>query len=129
VPPTVTRIGNGMFRVGDGPTRIAWAAADDSVRWVFLDGNVYVIETARGGARTRRRGHGDSLAAPMPATVRRIHVQPGDVVVAGDVLVVLDAMKMELLIRAPCGGRVGALHCTEGELIQPGIPLVTLEDQ
>lgn len=129
MPVTVIRVGNGRFRVGDAPARIAWAVANGAERWVFLDGNLYVIESARGGARARRRGHGDSLAAPMPATVRKIHVKPGDAVAAGDVLVVLDAMKMELPIRAPRAGRVGALLCTEGELVQPGIPLVALEEQ
>jgi 3-methylcrotonyl-CoA carboxylase alpha subunit len=128
VAPIVTRIGNGLFRVGEAPARIAWAVADGTARWVFLDGDVYVIEAARGGARTRRRGHGDSLAAPMPATVRKIHVKAGDSVAAGDVLLVLDAMKMELPVRAPRAGRIRALQCTEGELVQPGIPLVALED-
>src|SRR5918992_281821 len=116
-----------MFRVGDAPARIAWAAIAGDARWVFLDGCVYVIESARGGGRPRARGHGGSLAAPMPATVRKINVAPGDRVTAGDALVVLEAMKMELLVRAPGSGVVGALHCTEGELVQPGIPLLTLE--
>ena len=128
VPPTVTHLGNGVFRVGDATPRRAWAAAAGNARWVFLDGNVYVIEDARGGAR-RRRGHAGSLAAPMPATVRKINVAPGDLVQAGDVLIVLEAMKMELPVRAPAAAAVTALLCSEGELVQPGIPLVELRDQ
>lgn len=69
----------------------------------------------------------DALAAPMPATVRAVVVQPGAVVAGGDTLVRLEAMKMELAIRAPAAGRVAAVHCREGDLVQPGRPLVTLD--
>ena len=71
--------------------------------------------------------HLDALAAPMPATVAAVLVQPGAVVAAGDTLVRLEAMKMELAIRAPAAGRVTAVDCRAGELVQPGRPLVTLE--
>ena len=71
--------------------------------------------------------HLDALAAPMPATVAAVLVQPGAVVAAGDTLVRLEAMKMELAIRAPAAGRVAAVDCRAGELVQPGRPLVILE--
>ena len=73
--------------------------------------------------------HLDALAAPMPATVAAVLVQPGAVVAAGDTLVRLEAMKMELAIRAPAAGRVTAVDCRAGELVQPGRPLVTLEQR
>ena len=63
----------------------------------------------------------------MPATVAAVLVRPGAVVAAGDTLVRLEAMKMELAIRAPAAGRVAAVDCRAGELVQPGRPLVTLE--
>ena len=69
------------------------------------------------------------LAAPMPATVTAVNVTPGQQVETGDVLVVLEAMKMELPIRAPRDGRVKAVACKPGELVQPGVPLVELEQQ
>ena len=69
----------------------------------------------------------DALAAPMPATVRAVAVQPGAVVAAGDTLVRLEAMKMELAVRAPAIGRVASVDCRVGDLVQPGRPLVTLE--
>ena len=86
---------------------------------------------ARGGGPDARApspaDHLDALAAPMPATVAAVLVQPGAVVAAGDTLVRLEAMKMELAIRAPAAGRVTAVDCRAGELVQPGRPLVTLE--
>jgi 3-methylcrotonyl-CoA carboxylase alpha subunit len=128
VPPTVRPLGNGVYRVGNNPARTAWAVATANTRWVFLDGNVYEIENTNRGGRPRVRSHGGSLSAPMPATVRKINVAPGDAVTAGDVLIVLEAMKMELPVRALSGGIVTAVQCSEGELVQPGLPLVTIKD-
>jgi biotin carboxyl carrier protein len=53
-------------------------------------------------------------------------VKIGDDVVEGETLVVLEAMKMELPLRAPKAGRVAEIRCTPGELVQPGTPLVEL---
>ena len=129
MPVTVAAVGNGVFRVGDHAQRTAWAATVGSARWVFIDGNVFVIEAAGGGARRRSRTQGGPLAAPMPATVRKINVAPGDTVMSGDVLIVLEAMKMELPVRASAAGVVTAVHCEEGELVQPGVTLVSMENR
>ena len=62
----------------------------------------------------------------MPATVVRIAVKNGDAVKQGDVLVALEAMMMEMPIRAPRDGVVAAIDCREGELVQPGVPLIQI---
>jgi 3-methylcrotonyl-CoA carboxylase alpha subunit len=62
----------------------------------------------------------------MPATVVKLHVAPGDEVKAGQLLLVLEAMKMELPVRAASDARVAAVRCREGELVQPGQPLIEL---
>ena len=64
----------------------------------------------------------------MPSTVRQIRVAVGDAVVRGDTLIVLEAMKMELPVRANADGTVSAVHCSEGDLVQPGRPLIDLTD-
>jgi len=69
----------------------------------------------------------DALCTPMPATVSAILVEPGQVVHAGDTLLRLEAMKMELAIRAPAEGRVKTVDCRVGDLVQPGRPLVGLD--
>lgn len=107
------------------PPRHAWAVADGDTRWVFLDGEVHELEVQRQGRRKGSAHH--SLSAPMPATVIRIDVAPGAAVKRGDTLLVLEAMKMELPVRAPADGVVKTLSCREGELVQPGAPLVELE--
>jgi biotin carboxyl carrier protein len=53
-------------------------------------------------------------------------VSAGDVVTKGQPLLILEAMKMEHVIAAPLDGRVSAVNCSEGELVQPGIDLIEL---
>jgi 3-methylcrotonyl-CoA carboxylase alpha subunit len=64
----------------------------------------------------------------MPGVITKILVKPGDVVAKGAPLLILEAMKMEHTITAPRDGSVASINCTEGELVQPGVELVTLQD-
>ena len=107
------------------PPRRAYAVADGDQRWVFLDGEVHVFEVAREG-RKRTRSHQGTLTAPMPATVLRINTPAGTVVKRGDTLLVLEAMKMELPIRANADGTVAVVNCRIGDLVQPGVSLIEL---
>ena len=107
----------------------AHVVANGDKTWVFIDGETFTIDMEPAErARSRRGSTGnEGLAAPMPATVIKVLVEPGAQVQRGEVLVLLEAMKMELPIRAPREGRVKALHCRAGELVQPGTALVDLE--
>lgn len=107
------------------PSR-ALAVADGDARWVFLDGEVFQFEVQHRGAR-RASTHQGSLSAPMPATVVRVLVTDGQAVKRGDTLIVLEAMKMELPVKAPADGTVKSIACRAGQLVQPGVPLVELE--
>jgi acetyl/propionyl-CoA carboxylase alpha subunit len=72
--------------------------------------------------------HGESsVTAPMPGTVIRLEVSPGDSVRARQPLVVLEAMKMEIPVHSPFEGRVKAVHVGEGDRIAGGTLLVELE--
>ena len=123
----VTSLGDGRYEVAtESSRRVAYGVRRGSDTWVFLDGHVYVIE----GSRDRTARHHDeaALAAPMPASVVAINVAPGQMVKTGDVLVVLEAMKMELAVTAPHDGRVRTVACRVGELVQPGVPLIELDE-
>jgi urea carboxylase len=73
-------------------------------------------------------GEGEPVTAHLAANVWRMAVAPGDAVRAGDVVAVLEAMKMEITVTAPRDGRVASVACAPGDLVGPGQVLVTLED-
>jgi biotin carboxyl carrier protein len=104
------------------------ALADGGDVWIAVDGEIHVLAAPApaGGKRRSRAGAGHGLEAPMPATVTRIVARVGQTVAAGDVLVLLEAMKMELAIRAPHAGTVARIACDVGAIVQPGVPLVEL---
>ena len=120
-----TVLAPGELRVGD--TGHAWVCASGDTRWVFLDGEVFEIEVQPEGRRRRAASVHASLSAPMPATVVRVEVSAGAVVRHGDTLVILEAMIMELPIRASVDGTVTAVHCKPGDLVQPGVALIDIE--
>ena len=126
-PVKVTPLGDGRYELASESGRsVAYGVRRAGETWVFLDGRVYVVGGTSASAGPARRDEA-SLAAPMPATVVAINVTQGRTVKTGDVLVVLEAMKMELAVTAPHDGRVRAIACHVGELVQPGVPLVELE--
>ena len=120
----VEALGNGRYCLNG---RLAYAARDRSSTWVFIDGRTYVIEAEERDVSVHVTDDQVALSAPMPATVIALKVAPGQEVAAGDLLVLLEAMKMEVPITAPRAGRVTSLACREGDLVQPGVPLLELE--
>lgn len=67
-----------------------------------------------------------SASAPMPGVVLKVLVQPGQAVLAGEALLVLEAMKMEQTVRAATDGRVEAIKVNVGEVVSPGDVLVQI---
>jgi len=122
-------VSSGWHIVPDGDRRVRVAVAGDTnATWVFFDGHVWTIEAAESGDRRAGRGRGEtSVMSPMPATVVAINAVPGQQVNEGDTLIVLEAMKMELPIKAPRAGVVKVVNCAKGELVQPGVNLLELE--
>ena len=119
---------NGWYVVQDGDRQVRAAVATGAgATWVFVDGNVWTIDDSP-AERSRGKGRGEAtVMAPMPATVVTINTAPGQSVKEGDTLIVLEAMKMELPIKAPRSGIVKAVHCMKGELVQPGVNLLEIE--
>lgn len=77
-----------------------------------------IVETAPAGA--------DAITAPMPGTILKILVAPGSSVKENQPLMILEAMKMENEIVAGKAGTVSALHAKEGDVINPGEALITI---
>ena len=72
-------------------------------------------------------GAGAAITAPMPGTVLRVDVAPGDAVRARQTLLVLEAMKMETPLSSPFDATVSAVHVVAGDRVAGGALLVELE--
>jgi urea carboxylase len=106
-----------------GAERDAWAAAGEFDRRsepepVATVGDGMVVPDGSEG-----------VGAPFVATVFRVDVRPGDQVVEGQVLLALEAMKMEAPLVAPVSGRVTAVSVTPGDQVGAGQVLVVVEQQ
>ena len=69
---------------------------------------------------------GEAVNAPMPGNILKVNVSVGQAVKEGDVLVVLEAMKMENEIMAPCAGTVAQVLVTKGATVDTGAPMIVL---
>jgi len=133
----VTRIGPGVYRVnrsdeddgeGNDGRDIVYVAGSPGQTWAFWNGRVFrpgVREDEPG--RTRVPGAVQSLTSPMPATVVKVLAVPGQTVKSGDTLVIVEAMKMELPVRATSDATVKAVRCREHDVVQADQTLVELE--
>ncbi|WP_301391019.1 sodium-extruding oxaloacetate decarboxylase subunit alpha [Thalassolituus sp. UBA1965] len=126
--------------------------ADEDTFTVTVDGNEYVVKVDDGGDVTDlapvngapmsfggdsgnagaatsspvAAGGGDPISAPLAGNVWKVLVQPGQAVNEGDVVIILEAMKMETEVRAPRAGTVGSVTATEGAAVKVGDTLYTL---
>ncbi len=65
-------------------------------------------------------GSGETVSCPMPGTILDVRVAAGQAVKSGDILFILEAMKMENEIFAPCDGTVSSVAVTKGAAVNPG---------
>ena len=72
-------------------------------------------------------GSGSAVTAPLAGSVRKILVEVGQTVAAGDVVAVLEAMKMETEITAPKAGKVTGILVEVGAAVQGGDPIIDIE--
>ncbi len=69
---------------------------------------------------------GETVSAPMPGTILAVNVQNGAAVKKGDVLMILEAMKMENEIMAPCDGTVASVNVQKGAAVETGAALCVI---
>jgi biotin carboxyl carrier protein len=125
-----------MVTIGDEVHRVVARRGATRGRFtLWLDGFRYEVEAL--DERTRairalsavgREASGPApLVAPMPGMIVRISVEVGDIVQAGQGLIVMEAMKMENELRATSAGTVKAILAREGTAVEKGAMLLELE--
>ena len=114
----------------DGRVTTLFVTATEQGTWVGSGGRTRLVSRpvrARRGAGGA--GEGDLIVTPtFPASVVRILVEMGQQVEKGQAVVVVSAMKMEMILTAPYGGTVSAVNFAEGDQVKPGDKLVEIEE-
>ena len=126
----VTPFGPSHYRVTapDGTVTVVAVAGSAPAVWASAHGQTFDLDVdASARPRGSARVSGGDMTPPMPATVVKVVVAPGAHVDAGAPVVILEAMKMELTIRASHGGVVRAVRCAVGDLVRPGAVLVEID--
>ena len=125
-----TGAGGLSLLLGERSFEAGLEARDDGYT-VFLEGRAYDVLVRAAGAgesvhRTQATGPA-RLVAPMPGKIVQVLHQAGDPVMAGDGLVVMEAMKMENELKTPRAGRVKEIAVSEGQAVETGALLALVE--
>ncbi len=121
------RTGPDTFALTIAGERSVWSyAPDGDTLWVGTDGWAWPVHSQIGAEAAQDNADGD-LRAPMPGQVLLVPTTVGDRVRAGDPVVVLESMKMELVIAAPVDGLVTELNVAAGEKVAVDQPLARVE--
>ncbi len=111
----------------DGEASVWHHAAAESHRWVAAGPDAFAFELIEPVVEGSDAAAEGALEAPMPGTILNVTVGAGEQVTEGDVVVVMESMKMELSLSAPRDGVVAEVHVGAGERVRQGQVLVDLE--
>ncbi|WP_338849550.1 biotin carboxylase N-terminal domain-containing protein [Massilia sp. W12] len=128
-PPTVLQFAadGAQLQINGASHAFCWRSAGAQL-WFALDGVSYCAEDAMAAVRSPAQSqNGDVLYAPFAARVQEICRQPGECLAAGDVIMVLEAMKMQHAVRAPAALRLEALLVGSGGQVASGAALARLQ--
>lgn len=108
-----------------------YAVMRGGVLWTHANGETWTTEAGpkrRGGrAGAAAASNPSEITAPMPGKIIKISAPEGSVVKAGDVVIVMEAMKMEYTLKAQAAGRVSAIRAQAGDQVTLGAILANLE--
>jgi biotin carboxyl carrier protein len=121
---------NGWLLHIDGKRYVTHTASEKEMRFVHLEGVQYQLEKSVGRRRkSSSSSTPGSLKAEMPGQVIDVRVVLGDTVTEGQVLVVLEAMKMEIRLTTPYDGIVAKLLVSQGDVVDRGQLLVEVTQE
>jgi acetyl/propionyl-CoA carboxylase alpha subunit len=113
-------------RSGEREARCAVARGRRGI-WVSCEGRSFLLEEERADAGSKDTAGTDELRAPMTGRVVQVAARPGQSVRDGDLLVTIEAMKMEFRLTAPEDATVADVRCEAGARVELGDLLVVLE--
>ena len=122
----VLHTGENLWLEIEGRKHKAVATKVGDVWWVHVLGHTLQFEVVEEGASSADDEGG--LTAPMPGKILEVHVREGQDVVSGDILMVMEAMKMEHKIVASSDGKVEHIHYKEGDQVPQGAELLTISE-
>ena len=122
----IVHTGENLWLEIDGRKHKAVATKVGDVWWVHVLGHTLQFEVVEPGASSSDDEGG--LTAPMPGKILEVHVREGQSVASGDILMVMEAMKMEHKIVASSDGKVESIHFREGDQVPQGAELLTILD-
>ena len=112
------------MKLGDKIIKAVISEGHES-KFIFLDGNVFNIRYAL--PKSKRIDHKEEFLSPISGKVVDVRVKEGDEVKKGDILMVIEAMKMEYLIKAPYAGMIEKINFTIDEQIDMGVKPVDIK--
>ena len=122
----IVQTGENLWLEIDGRKHKAVATKVGDVWWVHVLGHTLQFEVVEPGASSSDDEGG--LTAPMPGKILEVHVSVGQTVSSGDVLMVMEAMKMEHKIVAGSDGVIETIHFKEGDQVPQGAELLTISE-
>lgn len=115
----------------DGRVVKGFAALKNGILWTHVNGETQATDTAprrRGGKKSGSSTVNPSqITAPMPGKIIKISAPQGSHVALGDVVIVMEAMKMEYTLKAQAAGRVSEIRAQVGDQVPLGQMLAKLE--
>ena len=117
-----------LTRDSDGHRLRVNGAKKGDGRHLWVNGQTYQYKRIDESAASSAAETSGSLSASIPAVVTDILVAEGDLVEAGEKLILLESMKMVIPIQAPTAGTIIAIKCSAGDSVQPGVPLIQIEN-
>jgi biotin carboxyl carrier protein len=121
--------GHAWLTVNGETVEVLIATRGDEV-FVHVEGEAHQLTYQHPLVRLARQAHGgaeDMIRAPMPGSLVSVAVKAGDAVAKGQVLLVMESMKMETTIVSPRDGVVAAVHFDKGQTFDRDALLLTLE--
>ena len=128
VESTEIKPGQLKIRVGDRYIKCVISEGEEN-KFVFIDGDIFKVKRIELTGQKWSSKKETGLNSPISGTIVNIKIKPGDTVNKDDVIMVIEAMKMEYLIRAPYSGIIKKVNFEEKDQIEIGQKTAEIEEK